>query len=47
MALFSVTAIAGTGMGPVAAGWIEANPHLQWRWIQYIHIMYVHCQCPV
>ncbi|KZV74466.1 MFS general substrate transporter [Peniophora sp. CONT] len=39
MAMFSLTAIAGTGMGPVAAGWIEANPHLQWRWIQYIHII--------
>lgn len=37
MSIFSVTAIGGTGIGPVAAGWIAANPHLQWRWIQWLH----------
>lgn len=41
MSIFSVTAIGGTGIGPVAAGWIAANPHLQWRWIQWLHAMYV------
>ncbi|THH11400.1 hypothetical protein EW146_g8061 [Bondarzewia mesenterica] len=37
MSIFSVTAVGGTGIGPVAAGWIATNPRLQWRWIQWIH----------
>jgi len=41
MAIFSVAAIGGTGIGPVAAGWIEANPRFEWRWIQYLHAMSV------
>ncbi|KAJ7623750.1 MFS polyamine transporter [Roridomyces roridus] len=39
MALFSVAAIGGTGIGPVVAGWIEMNPKLEWRWIQWIQMM--------
>lgn len=39
MAIFSIAAIAGTGVGNVAAGWVEQNPRLQWRWIQWIHLM--------
>ena len=39
MALFSVTSIGATGLGPVAAGWVEMNPSLGWRWIQWISIM--------
>ncbi|KAL4252903.1 MFS transporter superfamily protein [Abortiporus biennis] len=39
MAIFSISAIGGTGLGPVAAGWVEMNPHLQWRWIQWIHLI--------
>ncbi|KAI5118253.1 hypothetical protein M0805_007502 [Coniferiporia weirii] len=39
MAVFSVAAMASTGMGPVFAGWIEMDPHLEWRWIQWIHLM--------
>ncbi|KAH8104030.1 MFS general substrate transporter [Cristinia sonorae] len=39
MAIFSVAAIGGTGLGPVAAGWVEMNPHLRWRWIQWIHLI--------
>ncbi|TCD71762.1 hypothetical protein EIP91_003105 [Steccherinum ochraceum] len=39
MAVFSVTALGGTGLGPVAAGWIEMNSHLEWRWIQWIHMI--------
>ncbi|KAF7289098.1 Drug transporter [Mycena chlorophos] len=41
MAIFSVAAVGGTGLGPVAAGWIEMNPHLGWRWIQWIQM--IHC----
>ena len=40
MSLFAVMALTGPGVGCVAAGWIEQNPHLEWRWIQWIHVMY-------
>ncbi|KAH9175933.1 major facilitator superfamily domain-containing protein [Lactarius sanguifluus] len=30
-----LSAIGGTGLGPVGSAWIEANSHLQWRWIQW------------
>ena len=42
MSMFYVAAIGCTGLGPVAAGWIEMNPHLGWRWIQWIHFMKVY-----
>jgi len=41
MSIYSLAAVGGTGLGPVAAGWVEMNPHLQWRWIQWIHMMFV------
>lgn len=40
MALFSLAAIGGAGLGPLMSGWIEVNPHLEWRWIQWIQMMY-------
>ncbi|GAC97838.1 multidrug transporter [Pseudozyma hubeiensis SY62] len=40
MAFFATAAIFGTGFGPVWAGWVEQNPRLQWRWIQYIQAIY-------
>jgi hypothetical protein len=39
MSFYALAAVGGTGLGPAAAGWIEMNPHLQWRWIQWIHMM--------
>jgi len=39
MAIFSVAAFSGVGLGPIISGWIEVNPHLEWRWIQWIHLM--------
>ncbi|KZP30510.1 MFS general substrate transporter [Athelia psychrophila] len=39
MSFYALVAVGGTGLGPVAAGWIEMNPHLQWRWIQWIHMI--------
>ncbi|KAI1791905.1 MFS general substrate transporter [Ganoderma leucocontextum] len=39
MSVFAVMALAGPGIGCVAAGWIEQNPHLEWRWIQWLHII--------
>lgn len=38
MAVYSLFAIAGTGTGPIVAGWIEMS--LGWRWIQWFHTMY-------
>ncbi|KAJ7505983.1 MFS general substrate transporter [Mycena galericulata] len=35
MAVYSLFAVAVTGLGPVVAGWIEMS--LGWRWIQWIH----------
>lgn len=42
MSVFAIMIMAGPGLGCVASGWIEQNPHLHWRWIQWIHVMYVH-----
>lgn len=41
MALFSSLAFIGNGLGTLAAGWVEANEKLQWRWIQWISMMLV------
>lgn len=41
MSLFAVAALGGTGLGPVVAGWVEMNPRLEWRWIQWIQMMYI------
>ncbi|KAG2743990.1 MFS general substrate transporter [Suillus brevipes Sb2] len=40
MAFFALIAVAGTGLGPLIAGVIEANPRLGWRWIQWVHVMF-------
>lgn len=40
MSIFSVAALGGTGLGPVIAGWVEMNPRLEWRWIQWIQMMF-------
>ncbi|EIM86546.1 MFS general substrate transporter [Stereum hirsutum FP-91666 SS1] len=37
MSIFTLTAISGVAVGPVAAGWIDMDPRLGWRWIQWIH----------
>ncbi|KAI0031647.1 MFS general substrate transporter [Vararia minispora EC-137] len=39
LALFSFSAIGGTGIGPVASGWIEMDSRFQWRWIQWFHLI--------
>ncbi|KAE9388526.1 MFS polyamine transporter [Gymnopus androsaceus JB14] len=39
MSFFAVAAIGGTGFGPVYAGWVEMNPRLEWRWIQWIQMI--------
>ncbi|KAJ7065421.1 major facilitator superfamily domain-containing protein [Mycena amicta] len=39
MSIFTVTALASNGFGPLFSGWVEQNPRLEWRWIQYIHMI--------
>ncbi|KAF8884047.1 major facilitator superfamily domain-containing protein [Gymnopilus junonius] len=39
MSIFSLMALGGTGLGPVFAGWIEMNPKLEWRWIQWVEMI--------
>ncbi|KAF9078029.1 major facilitator superfamily domain-containing protein [Rhodocollybia butyracea] len=39
MALFAVGAVGGTGFGPLYAGWVQMNPKLEWRWIQWIQMI--------
>ncbi|KAG2142857.1 major facilitator superfamily domain-containing protein [Suillus bovinus] len=36
MSFYTLAALSSAGLGPMVAGWIEANPSLQWRWIQWI-----------
>ncbi|OAX41038.1 MFS general substrate transporter [Rhizopogon vinicolor AM-OR11-026] len=40
MAFFALAAVGTTGLGPVIAGLIEVDSRLEWRWIQWIHVMF-------
>ena len=40
MAIFTLCVMAGIGGGAIVGGWIEMNPHLGWRWTQWIQMMY-------
>ncbi|KAI0369756.1 MFS general substrate transporter [Pilatotrama ljubarskyi] len=40
MSIFAVMALTGPGIGCVAAGWIEQDRHLEWRWIQWVHVIW-------
>lgn len=42
MSIFSVMAFIANGVAAMVAGWIEVDSRLGWRWIQWIHLMYVH-----
>jgi len=44
MSAYSLLAFAGNGFGALVGGWTEANPKLGWRWIQWIHLMFVDLQ---
>lgn len=45
MSLYALGVIASAGLGPMVAGWIEASPSLQWRWIQWIHAIVTAVWC--
>ncbi|KAI9573844.1 major facilitator superfamily domain-containing protein [Boletus coccyginus] len=36
MALFAISALGSSGLGPLLAGWVAFNDDLGWRWIQWI-----------
>lgn len=38
MSLFTLVAVGANGLGPVFAGWIELNPRMEWRWIQWVQM---------
>lgn len=44
MSIFALVAVGGAGISPVFSGWIEMNPRLRWRWIEWIQLMYVYFQ---
>jgi len=43
MSVYSAIALFATGFGAVIAGWIEANPKLEWRWIEWIYLILAGC----
>lgn len=45
MSTYSLLAFAGNGFGALVGGWTEANPKLEWRWIQWIHLVFVDLPC--
>ncbi|KAG2140823.1 major facilitator superfamily domain-containing protein [Suillus cothurnatus] len=40
MSLFAFSSIFSFGLGSVFGGLIVANPHLGWRWVQWVHVMF-------
>lgn len=46
MSIYALAAVGGVGLGPVAAGFVEMNPQLEWRWIQWIHAVFVILTAP-
>ncbi|TXT07257.1 hypothetical protein VHUM_03427 [Vanrija humicola] len=47
MALFGFCAVFGTGFGAVTMAWVEVEPHLGWRWIQWIQFIILGAFFPV
>ncbi|EAU90060.1 multidrug transporter [Coprinopsis cinerea okayama7 len=40
MSLYSILAFGGNGIGTLMGGWIEMNPRLGWKWIQWISLIF-------
>ncbi|KIJ65179.1 hypothetical protein HYDPIDRAFT_167441 [Hydnomerulius pinastri MD-312] len=40
MAFFTLVNMTCTGFGPMVSGWVELDPRLQWRWIQWLHAIF-------
>lgn len=41
MSLFAFSALFSFGLGSAFGGLIAASPHLGWRWVQWVHVMFV------
>ncbi|WVR06701.1 hypothetical protein IAU60_003733 [Kwoniella sp. DSM 27419] len=41
MSLFTLSVVVGPGLGGATMCWTEANPHLEWRWIGWIQMMFL------
>ncbi|KAG1779255.1 MFS general substrate transporter, partial [Suillus placidus] len=40
MSLFAFTSLFSFGLGSAFGGLISASPHLGWRWVQWLHVMF-------
>ncbi|KAG1734008.1 MFS general substrate transporter, partial [Suillus lakei] len=40
MSLFAFSALFSFGLGSAFGGLIAASPHLGWRWVQWVHVMF-------
>lgn len=47
MALFAFACLFSFGMGSVIGGLIASQPHMGWRWVQWIHVMQAFHYSPV
>lgn len=47
MAIYSTANWIGNGIGGILGGWIEANPRLQWKWIQWVSLIVGGCYAVV
>lgn len=41
MSVFALAAIFSLGVGPLFAGWIEMDPNLGWKWINWVQMTWV------
>jgi hypothetical protein len=41
MSIYTICTIQALGVGATIAAYVETAPHMGWRWIQWIHCMYV------
>lgn len=41
MSIFAFSSIFSFGLGSVFGGLIATSPHLGWRWVQWVHSMFV------
>jgi hypothetical protein len=42
----SLLILVFTGIAPMAMSWVEARPDLEWRWIQWIQIIFFGASLP-
>ncbi|OCF35086.1 hypothetical protein I316_03126 [Kwoniella heveanensis BCC8398] len=47
MSLFTLSVVAGPGLGAATMCWVEDNPHLEWRWIAWIQMIALAVYWPI